>query len=353
MMAAGPTASLLSREQSGATAGPALLRAYDRNKDGKLSREESSLDEKAFKQLDTDGKGYLDAKKLGKVFDLPPELAFKGVIGSLPRVPGLLDLVGLGGRFGPKRLTLLTPSAPRGGSVKVTAQDTAEVKFGVSWLAVNTSTQGSGGFRRFNRIKNFYEQQFDSSAGEKKEPLTKEQAEANQFLGSLFAASDVNGDGKLERKELSAFLDLIEAAQQTVTTAQCQDQGRSLFKTVSSAGGGARLSLRDLRTAWKRIEPLCKDGKQLPREDLPHRVSMSLSDGPNFGGRAVFVGDFGGGGPVMRGGGPPWFTKMDLNSDGDVSSKEWLGTEEEFRRLDADKDGLLSAEEARKAGEKK
>jgi Ca2+-binding EF-hand superfamily protein len=352
MMAGGPTSSLLSREQPGAAAGPALLRTYDRNKDGKLSREEISLDEKSFKQLDTDGKGYLDAKKLSKVFDLSPEVTFRGVIGPLPRVPGLLDLVGLGGRFGPKRLTLLTPSAPRGGSVKVTSQDTAEAKFGVSWLAVNTSSQGSGTFRRFNRIKNFYEQQFDSSAGEKKEPLTKEQAESNQFLGSLFAASDANGDGKLERKELSAFLDLIESAQQTVTTAQCRDQGQSLFKVVSSAGGGAQLSLRDLRMAWKRIEPLCKDGKHLTREDLPHRVSMTLSDGPDFGGRAVFVGDFGGA-PVMRGGGPAWFSKMDLNGDGDVSPKEWLGTEEDFRRLDADKDGLISAEEGRKAGEKK
>jgi Ca2+-binding EF-hand superfamily protein len=350
MMVAAPTSSLLSREQPGATAGPALLRAYDRNKDGKLSREEIGLDEKSFRELDPDGKGYLDSKKLGKLFDLPPEMTFRGVIGPLPRVGGLLDMVGLGGRFGPKRLTLLTPGAPRGGSVKVTSQDAAELKVGVSWLAVNTSTQGSGRVGRFNRIKNFYENQFDASAGEKKEPLTKEQAEANQFLGSLFAAADANGDGKLERKELSAFLDLIESAQQTVTTAQCRDQGRSLFQVVSTANL-TQLSLRDLRTAWKRIEPLCKDGKHLTREDLPHRVSMSLSDGPDFGGRTVFVGGMTAT-PVMRGG-PAWFTRMDLNGDGDVSPKEWLGTEEEFRRLDADGDGLISAEEARKAGEKK
>jgi Ca2+-binding EF-hand superfamily protein len=47
--------------------------------------------------------------------------------------------------------------------------------------------------------------------------------------------------------------------------------------------------------------------------------------------------------------GPLWFRKMDRNNDGDVSFREWLGTEEEFRRIDADGDGLISADEADRA----
>jgi hypothetical protein len=46
---------------------------------------------------------------------------------------------------------------------------------------------------------------------------------------------------------------------------------------------------------------------------------------------------------------PAWFTKMDRNGDGDVSRREFLGTEEEFKMLDADGDGLISPEEAEKA----
>jgi hypothetical protein len=37
---------------------------------------------------------------------------------------------------------------------------------------------------------------------------------------------------------------------------------------------------------------------------------------------------------------------MDRNRDGDVSRKEWLYSEELFRKIDTDGDGLISVEEA-------
>ena len=37
---------------------------------------------------------------------------------------------------------------------------------------------------------------------------------------------------------------------------------------------------------------------------------------------------------------------MDRNCDGDVSRKEFLGTDEQFREIDTDGDGLISVEEA-------
>jgi hypothetical protein len=40
---------------------------------------------------------------------------------------------------------------------------------------------------------------------------------------------------------------------------------------------------------------------------------------------------------------------MDRNNDGDLSPQEFLGSEEEFARLDLDRDGLISADEARQA----
>jgi hypothetical protein len=43
---------------------------------------------------------------------------------------------------------------------------------------------------------------------------------------------------------------------------------------------------------------------------------------------------------------PLWFQRMDRNNDGDVSFREFLGTREEFNRIDTDGDGLISPEEA-------
>jgi hypothetical protein len=37
---------------------------------------------------------------------------------------------------------------------------------------------------------------------------------------------------------------------------------------------------------------------------------------------------------------------MDRNRDGDVSRREFFGSDEEFRRIDTDDDGLISVEEA-------
>ena len=44
--------------------------------------------------------------------------------------------------------------------------------------------------------------------------------------------------------------------------------------------------------------------------------------------------------------GPLWFRKMDRNGDGDVSLREFLGTKEQFDRIDIDHDGMISVEEA-------
>ena len=125
--------------------------------------------------------------------------------------------------------------------------------------------------------------------------------------------------------------------------------GRSLFNLIDTNSDN-QLSLRELRTAWTRMQPLCKEGKGLVQANLPR--TLRISDGPV--GNTFFAPQpvpFGGvmtmGRPTANTGAPAWFTKMDINGDGDISPKEWLGTEEDFKEIDADGDGLISALEAR------
>lgn len=48
--------------------------------------------------------------------------------------------------------------------------------------------------------------------------------------------------------------------------------------------------------------------------------------------------------PVVTG--PDWFVRMDRNKDNDITDKEFSGTDEHFAELDADRDALVSAQEA-------
>jgi hypothetical protein len=48
---------------------------------------------------------------------------------------------------------------------------------------------------------------------------------------------------------------------------------------------------------------------------------------------------------------PDWFRNMDRDTDGRVSRKEFVGTDEQFKRIDADRDQFISPAEARAADE--
>src|SRR5262249_17362573 len=80
------------------------------------------------------------------------------------------------------------------------------------------------------------------------------------------------------------------------------------------------------------------------------RFRVSLQPGPangnTYGPRVFAISTLGGmQQPPLpaRTAGPAWFRKMDRNRDGDVSRREFLGSDEEFKKIDTDGDGLISA----------
>jgi len=155
-------------------------------------------------------------------------------------------------------------------------------------------------------------------------------------LKRLAEVADRDGDGKLDRKELTFWLELQEQIARGHVVLTILDHGRGLFEFLDANRDGA-LSVRELRTAHERLKAI-----EFDRLKLPQQMLASISRGrPQHS-----IGK-----PAQKG--PDWFRAMDRNGDGDVSLKEWVAELDAFRKLDKDGDELVSAAEADRATDKK
>lgn len=152
-------------------------------------------------------------------------------------------------------------------------------------------------------------------------------------LSWLTPIADRNADDQLDREELDAWLDLqSQIARGQVLVTVLDDAG--LFEILDTSHDGA-LSVRELRTAWERLNNAgCVTAGAFDRARLPRVVLAAVSRGYP---KALALGE-------RRG--PSWFRAMDRNGDGDVSRREFTGPASAFTKLDRDGDALIDADEA-------
>jgi Ca2+-binding EF-hand superfamily protein len=167
----------------------------------------------------------------------------------------------------------------------------------------------------------------------------------------MFNLMDRNSDGKLTEREIQDFMAVQMGASSAYASITVGDQGRNLFQLLDANGDG-RLSPRELKSVWERLKARDADGDgAISAGELTRQFQILADRGAGQAGGRVVAFPRGFAQPPPRPASyapktPLWFKRMDRNGDGDVSAKEWLGTRDEFQRIDADRDGLISQDEA-------
>jgi hypothetical protein len=130
--------------------------------------------------------------------------------------------------------------------------------------------------------------------------------------------------------------------------------GYPLYRLVDR-NGDRRLSPREcrqLKTVLAALD-LNSDG-QITESEKPTAIRLAVSRGPHVhemlaeptAAQRELASSRQASPPKPAASTPSWFTDMDRNRDGDLSRSEFLGTNEQFKQLDRDGDGLVGASEA-------
>jgi Ca2+-binding EF-hand superfamily protein len=318
----------------------ALVQRYGKSGDSSLPVADLGIARAAAAALDKDGDGMLSLEELTAFGKTPAHATLTVHLGNRDQKPVMALETG--------------KPLPKGLRLEVTREGAT---LQVSNTRITLAPAAGPGRRALPpNVRVQFKTLFQRADMNNRGYLTKQDAVRGSIFRDVFDAMDRDGDGKLTEKEMLAYLDQMELlgrlAERSCVSVTVSTEGQGLFGLLDTNGDG-RLSVRELRNAHKVLDRLGVGNGKLTKADVPRTYRAGLTLGPNGGvnpgGRPVgFVKrmDRRGERIAVSGQGPLWFRKMDRNRDGDVSRKEFLGTDEQFKAIDTDGDGLISAEEA-------
>ena len=116
---------------------------------------------------------------------------------------------------------------------------------------------------------------------------------------------------------------------------------------VLDADADGKLGEREIATFAERLSryDVNHDG-QISNNELPYTMIALFLRGERPGEQSLYRPVFSSVLPAVANA-PSWFVHADYNGDGEVSRREFLGTIEQFSLLDENRDGYISADEAK------
>ncbi len=304
---------------------------YDKDptRDNALSRNELGLSEKLFANHDMDGNGKWDFEEIQQYLRSP-----SADVTVIVRFGGFVE-----------------------GRLRIEFQHDenldSEVKNAIGSLNLGTvQMEISAEPKRWTKLDDVLKSQIRAADADNNGYIDKEESRRLGNMQSLFEVLDADRDEKLFLDEaVEGMLPIARLLSQQIRLT-VTDRGRDLFRILDSDSDG-RVSKRefwampDRAALWDKD----KDGR-VAESEIPQQYRLVTLEGDvnrfsRFSGIRVVSNPSMGGQRVQRtAAGPEWFRRMDRNNDGDVSTREFLGTSKAFEKLDQNGDGLISAGEA-------
>jgi hypothetical protein len=124
------------------------------------------------------------------------------------------------------------------------------------------------------------------------------------------------------------------------------DDFDALFEALDTNADG-RLGEREISTAPERLLQRDKNADgTLAGDELPTSMIVAFMRSEPSNMNSFYVPEDAPSSRSATPGKTNWFTQADFNADGDISRREFLGSLEQFSKLDANQDGFISPDEA-------
>lgn len=317
-------------------AAEAVLKRFDQQAPkGSLNAAELGLPETVLATGDRNHDGALTLDELsGWLPTVPPH--YTAIVTLPQRKPGLPNVTWS---------DAAAPTPPPGPKQRVRATKNLETLMAGQPLQLQVNASRASQSDNLN----FYKLQFRRSDADKNKYLSQAEFGSMNLPGATFEIVDADGNGEVHENEISDFLNLENLVDQGHVMLTYDSNEVSLF-SILDLDRDNRLSPREclkVSDSWQSFDHN-HDG-QLERHELSGKLRLTVElVKPRLFSDAAMAANNLTGEPVIneKTAGPVWFRGMDRNKDGDVSRREFPGTEAAFQKWDKDGDGLISSAEA-------